>query len=315
VRGVVVLGDALLDEDVDGRAERLCPDAPAPVLEVVAESARPGGAGLAAALLAGPESPVRLVAALDDDDAARRLRRMLQGCVELVAGPASGGTAVKTRLRADGRVLLRADRGQGRAAVRFGAVLGSALGEALRLPDAVLVSDYGRGVTADAHVRAALTACRAPVVWDPHPRGSTPVPGTTVVTPNLSEACAALGVPAPAPGEDDAVLDLAATLRRHWRAGAVVITLGSRGAALHTGRNGVVVPAPPAVDGDPCGAGDRFAGQVAAALASGVPLRQAVEQGVAAASAFVAGGGAGAVRRTAAGWCLPTPAGARAAGG
>ncbi|MDN5750424.1 MAG: hypothetical protein L0H64_18245, partial [Pseudonocardia sp.] len=190
---VLVVGDVLLDEDVDGRAERLCPDAPAPVLEVDGDSARPGGAGLAAVLLAADGPAVRLVAALDDDDAARRLHEMLTGCVEVLAGPATGGTAVKTRLRADGRVLLRADRGQGRAAAHFGAALGRCLDDMLapalhgrrrgRAPGAVLVSDYGRGVAADQHVRAALAACGTPVVWDPHPRGEAPVPGTAVVTP------------------------------------------------------------------------------------------------------------------------------------
>lgn len=323
---VLVVGDVLLDEDVDGRAERLCPDAPAPVLEVDGDRARPGGAGLAAVLLAADGPAVRLVAALDDDDAARRLQEMLAGCVEMVAGPATGGTAVKTRLRADGRVLLRADRGEGRAAPDFGVELGSRLTGSLasgfggrrrgRAPGAVLVSDYGRGVAADPLVRAALTDCGIPIVWDPHPRGDHPVPGAAVVTPNLSEACAVLGVPAPGPGDDHAVLGLATALCEHWEAAAVVITLGSRGAALYCAGadgadSGAVVPAPPTVDGDPCGAGDRFAGHLAGALAAGVPLRRAVSQGVAAASAFVAAGGAGAVRRTETGWCQPVATDAR----
>src|SRR5689334_17979779 len=47
---VVVVGDVLLDLDVHGTVERLCPDAPVPVLDVTGEVARPGGAGLAAAL-------------------------------------------------------------------------------------------------------------------------------------------------------------------------------------------------------------------------------------------------------------------------
>lgn len=308
---VVVVGDLLLDEDVDGRTDRLCPDAPAPVLEVAAESARPGGAGLAAVLLAAGEGvDLALVTALDDDGAARRLRRMLAGCVALHAGPAGGGTAVKTRLRAEGRVLLRADRGRGRAAPDLGARLGAALGGALSpTPDGVLVSDYGRGVSADPQVRDAVQHTTAPVVWDPHPNGTVPVPGCTVVTPNLSEACAVLGVPAPAADDTDAVLGLAGALRVQWQADAVVITLGARGAALHDGHHPVVVPAPPAPDGDPCGAGDRFAGCLTAALAAGTSLDRAVRDGVAAASAFVARGGAGAVRRVDRGWGQPSPAG------
>jgi len=314
VKPVVVLGDVLLDEDVDGRVERLCPDAPAPVLEVDGGSARPGGAGLAAALLAADGVAVRLIAALDHDGPARTLRTMFHGCVDLATGPAQGGTVVKTRLRASGRVLLRADRGEGRAGAGFGLAVEPVLGEALDGAGAVLVSDYGRGVAADPIVRAAVVeAVRrgVPVVWDPHPCGAPPVRGVAVVTPNLSEACGALGVPAPEAADVDAVLDLADALLDRWCVEAVVITLGARGAAVRRARDGgVAVPAHPAVDGDPCGAGDRFAGCVASRLAAGVPLHRAVEDGVLAATGFVAGGGAGTIRRTPDGWCQPVRASA-----
>jgi sugar/nucleoside kinase (ribokinase family) len=93
--------------------------------------------------------------------------------------------------------------------------------------------------------------------------------------------------------------------------GEVVITLGARGAYA----DGAVRAAPRADGGDPCGAGDRFAGRLATALAEGAALGEAAEQAVAAASAFVAGGGAGAVRRTENGWRHPEhePAAARPA--
>ena len=43
---LVVVGDALLDRDLDGRAERLAPDAPVPVVDAIEERPRPGGAAL-----------------------------------------------------------------------------------------------------------------------------------------------------------------------------------------------------------------------------------------------------------------------------
>ncbi|CAA9223059.1 MAG: ADP-heptose synthase / D-glycero-beta-D-manno-heptose 7-phosphate kinase, partial [uncultured Corynebacteriales bacterium] len=65
-RPLVVVGDALLDRDLTGRADRLSPDAPVPVVSGLAEVDRPGGAALAA-LLAGPGTV--LVTALGDDPA------------------------------------------------------------------------------------------------------------------------------------------------------------------------------------------------------------------------------------------------------
>ena len=83
-RSVVVIGDALLDVDVEGTVDRLCPDAPAPVLAVTGELARPGGAGLAAALVAGRGVPVRLVTALEADESGERLRGLLDGVLPAV---------------------------------------------------------------------------------------------------------------------------------------------------------------------------------------------------------------------------------------
>ena len=100
MRPVVVLGDTLLDVDVDGRTDRMCPDAPVPVLDVTAEHARPGGAGLAAAMLAASDQPVVLVTALAEDADGVRLRTLLEPMVPLVAGPARGGKPVKLRIRA-----------------------------------------------------------------------------------------------------------------------------------------------------------------------------------------------------------------------
>jgi bifunctional ADP-heptose synthase (sugar kinase/adenylyltransferase) len=49
---LTVLGDALLDRDVEGDVHRLAPDAPVPVLDGIEEHARAGGAGLAARIAA-----------------------------------------------------------------------------------------------------------------------------------------------------------------------------------------------------------------------------------------------------------------------
>ena len=74
---LVVIGDALLDRDLDGRAKRLAPDAPVPVLEAVESHPRAGGAGLAAVLAARAGHDVTLICALGDDLAGRELARLL----------------------------------------------------------------------------------------------------------------------------------------------------------------------------------------------------------------------------------------------
>jgi rfaE bifunctional protein nucleotidyltransferase chain/domain/rfaE bifunctional protein kinase chain/domain len=310
-RALVVVGDVLLDRDVSGSVERLSPDAPVPVVDEAAVRARPGGAGLAALLAAADGLPVTLVTALADDAAGAELRGLLGAAgIELIALELRGATPEKVRITAAGRPLLRLDRGGERGVIgEPSAAARAAIGWA----EGVLVADYGRGVADQPRLREALGALPddVPVVWDPHPRGPAPTPGAMLVTPNLAEATALVGEPA-----GDALPAIAArarTLAERWRAEQVCVTCGARGAVL-SGAQGppLVVPAEHVAGGDPCGAGDRFASRAATRLAAGYAVQEAVEDAVAAASRFVAAGGAGSLAGSR---VAPSSAAARPAAG
>nr|WP_208406542.1 D-glycero-beta-D-manno-heptose 1-phosphate adenylyltransferase [Amycolatopsis granulosa] len=288
---MVVVGDTLLDIDVDGSADRLCPEAPVPVVDVGREWHRPGGAGLAARLAARSAADVVLVTALGDDEGGARLARLLAGEVELCALPLRGGTVRKTRIRAAGQSVVRLDHGDGRASRE---PLDARTVSVLRDASAILVADYGRGVASHPQIRQLLAETGAPVVWDPHPRGGPPVPGAALVTPNDSEAAKFAGGPG-TPGE------LAGRLRAEWAAEAVAVTVGAQGAVLADGTGTRAIPVPNAsrvpasVRPDTCGAGDRFASAVAAALFEGAALDNAVASAVESAARFVAAGAATAL--------------------
>jgi len=304
---LVVIGDALLDRDVEGAVERLAPDAPVPVLDEQRARARPGGAALAAALAAAEGRPVTLVTALAGDAAGAELAALIAAAgVELVDLGLDGATPEKVRLRtAAGQPLLRLDRGGGQIG-RVGRATAAARA-AIGWASALLVADYGRGVAAEPGIRTALAERGAgggdhvPIAWDPHPRGPAPTPGVLLATPNAREAAGFApdvdghGVPA--------IAERAARLRRRWGAGHVCVTRGRDGALLVGGEDPDRPPlaiAAPRVDAaglaDPCGAGDRFAAKAAALLADGARCEEAVTAAVEAASQFVAAGGAASFR-------------------
>jgi rfaE bifunctional protein nucleotidyltransferase chain/domain/rfaE bifunctional protein kinase chain/domain len=284
---IAVVGDTLLDVDVSGTSERLSPDAPVPVVDVHTDDRRAGGAGLVATMLTRDGHAVTLVTVLSDDARATEIRDLLPG-VTVVAGPSGAPTPVKTRVRVADHALVRIDEGCATPPVPD---VSDEMIAALEDVDAVVVADYGRGVAAAAPLRDALTrvAERVPVVWDPHPKGAAPVPGTTVATPNSAEArrftdVSGDGVPF--------ATEAAAVLVETWGVGAVAVTLGDRGALVASARDGNrFVPAPSVTAGDPCGAGDRLAAGVAVALAGGADVAEAVTAGVAAASEYLAAGG------------------------
>ncbi|MFF3437810.1 D-glycero-beta-D-manno-heptose 1-phosphate adenylyltransferase [Streptosporangium sp. NPDC002721] len=316
---IVVLGDSLLDVDIEGHAERLCPDAPAPVVDGRSECRRPGGAGLAALLAARDGAEVVLVTAIGNDASGRCLASLLADHVEVVRLPLRGATVRKTRVRVRGRTLIRIDTGDGRARGSGGddrcpyrtghgglrydlaggwpgrSLAGERVAAVLRSARAVLVSDYGRGVA--ELCRDLLRDLAAPVVWDPHPRGAPPAPGCALVTPSEAEARLLCAEPRDTPDR------IARYLVRDLGAEAVAVTLAERGTVLaRRGGRPLRIPPPALVTGrDSCGAGDRFATAATLALAEGASTEDAVAAAVGEATRFVERGGAAAVR-------LPRPA-------
>ncbi|MCQ1986174.1 PfkB family carbohydrate kinase [Arthrobacter sp. zg-Y844] len=287
MKTIVVVGDVLLDTDISGSAQRLSPDAPVPVVDVDDVGRRAGGAGLVARLLERDGRQVHLVTVLSDDDASGLLRTALAG-IPLTSGPSDAPTPVKTRIRAGTHAVVRFDQGCSPAPVP--AVTAQML-SVVAAADAVVVADYGRGLTANPALRDLLgtLAGRIPVVWDPHPAGADPVPGVAAVTPNLAEALSAAGE---APGGVPAALRAAEKLLTRWQSQSVVLTLGAQGAlALPAAGLAQILPAPKVSAEDACGAGDRFAASIAVRLLDGDGLETAAEGAVQAAASFLAAGG------------------------
>jgi D-beta-D-heptose 7-phosphate kinase / D-beta-D-heptose 1-phosphate adenosyltransferase len=290
----VVIGDSMLDVDVEGSAHRLSPEAPVPVVEPDRIWQRPGGAGLAAVLAARLHPEVVLVTATADDPTGRALAGLFAADypgIKVISVPLSGGTVSKIRIRAGGQSVVRVDHGDGYAAdfPLPGDVL-AAVQEAA----AICVADYGRGVAAHTELRAIVEAAaeHLPVVWDPHPRGSRPIRGCALATPNHAEG-------KHFSPQTTNIGQLPGALRKEWGAGAVSVTLGARGAMFadrnHAAQHIVAPETAGPGRSDACGAGDRFSVAAATALAEGADALQAATSAVDAASRFVAAGGAAAV--------------------
>lgn len=290
---IVVIGDSLLDRDTTGRVTRVAPDAPVPVLCVDEVRERPGGAALAAILLARSSTgPVRLVTALGGE-AGQRVHQLTETAgVEVINLGAHSPTPVKNRLQGGGQTLLRLDVQDETPAPRVteqvaGVIAGAA---------AILVAEYGGGLTGDPTVRLALEHMtgRVPVVWDPHPRGAGPVRGVRLVTPNRGEVGHATGRAVDGLAQ---VVQAAASLLGTWGADAVAVTLGAGGAVLvDRAGSAQLAPGPPTGTlTDTCGAGDCFAAACTLGLATGRLSSDAVADAVEAATRFVIEGAAGSV--------------------
>ena len=68
---LLVVGDAMLDCDVEGTVERICPEAPVPILDETGRSTAPGGAAraaeIASATLSRAKQSMGLIGAGNND--------------------------------------------------------------------------------------------------------------------------------------------------------------------------------------------------------------------------------------------------------
>jgi rfaE bifunctional protein kinase chain/domain len=236
---VVVAGDLLADEFIYGRLDRVSREAPVLILRYDSTEIVPGGAGNAAANVAALGARVEVVGLAGRDDAGRRL------CAALPSRGTGGitrargyVTPVKTRILAGGvhsakQQVVRIDRAGGAMTPVLARRVERALARAVRLADAVILSDYGTGlVTPPLWARALASARRRtpPLVFLDSRYGLTAFDGLTACTPNESEVEALLGIRI---GDDRATLERAGReLLRRLACRAVLVTRGSRGMAL-----------------------------------------------------------------------------------
>ena len=274
---VAVVGDLMLDEFVWGKVSRISPEAPVPVVEVSGHSFHLGGAANVAHNLHGLGSEPLLIGALGDDDAATRLRLVLQqlGISEegLLTDP-SRPTTLKTRIIAHGQQVVRADRESrndiSKAVERL--VL-EKVTSALERARALVVSDYSKGALTSRILKECTRLAKRkkiPILVDPKLTRFGESRNVNLVTPNIHEAERVTQISI----SDAASLARAArSILSKLGCQAVLITRGEQGMSLfEKGKPPVHIGATAREVFDVTGAGDTVIATIAFALSGGASL-------------------------------------------
>lgn len=200
-RKVVVIGDLILDRFIYGSVDRISPEAPVPVVDVRENKSLLGGSANVVRNITALGGSAYPVGVTGDDHEAGELMDMLKkagaGCTGLVSDP-SRPTAVKTRVIALHQQVVRFDR-ESKAAlpdITAAGVRERAM-EALEGADAVVISDYGKGVINAALMEELVPCARKrsiPILVDPKPVNLACYKGVSVITPNVKETEAMSGV-------------------------------------------------------------------------------------------------------------------------
>ena len=233
---LLVAGDVMLDRYIYGSVARISPEAPVPVVRQAREVAAPGGAANTAANIAALGATVTLLGVMGRDPAAESLVRCLEqkgvSAASLLVDPARP-TSVKTRVVAHQQQVVRLDD-ESNAALpdAIAAAFLTRFTSALAVSDAVVLSDYGKGVLSADLIPRLIELARAagkPVLADPKTASPFPWRGVTLLKPNRLE----LGLLAHRPVlNPQDTLAAAAIVLEELGGGALLVTEGADGMTL-----------------------------------------------------------------------------------
>ncbi len=281
---VVVIGDVMLDHYIMGDATRISPEAPVPVVSVAHDNYVPGGAANVGNNFSGLGVPTTLIGSYCDDDESELLKKVLDArkiTLSTIGEKAGATTILKTRVIVQRQQLCRIDREAKPAAYALDDRLQSPeFLDLIREADAILFSDYAKGVVNDSLLsavrEATKTSAKTPLlVVDPKPKRHLDLSGMSLMTPNRSEALQMAGFDSGPDAEfdDEAV---AAAIFEKFAPEKLVITLGAEGMLLGENRKltGRIKTEAKEVF-DVSGAGDTVVSVLTAALAAGETLEDA----------------------------------------
>ena len=277
---ILVLGDLMVDEYIWGNVSRISPEAPVPVVSVTSESLRLGGAGNVVNNIHSLGGKVWVSGIVGSDDMGRKvlhdLRRMGLETKGVIVQP-GGITTVKTRIIAHNQQVVRYDREviQEIPAEHLERIL-SLLAERIDEVDAVLVSDYGKGVICGSlmeRVRSLTLGAGKILAVDPKVKNFPLFQKATIITPNHYEAAQAAG--RWVSNEEDLVM-VGRTLLQQLQAQSVLITRGERGMTLFQENEEITnIPTMAKEVYDVTGAGDTVISVLTLAMAVGATPKQA----------------------------------------
>lgn len=273
---ILIFGDVMLDRYWYGQTKRISPEAPVPVVNIGHTLARAGGAanvGLNIAALGGRVALFGFVG--DDVEATELLAELHNAQIDCYLQTLlHTQTITKLRVIGQNQQLIRLDF-ENKDLIQIDDAVLLQFEKTLDQVGLVVLSDYAKGALARAPELIALAKARQiPILVDPKQKDFSFYRGASLLTPNLSEFEAVAGS-----CRDDADMivkarslmaahDIGAFLITRGKAGMIYIPVSGEVLSLGTYAREVF---------DVTGAGDTVIGVLAAGLATGLDMSQAIE--------------------------------------
>jgi D-beta-D-heptose 7-phosphate kinase/D-beta-D-heptose 1-phosphate adenosyltransferase len=272
---VLVVGDLMLDRYWQGPTSRISPEAPVPVVKVEQHEDRPGGAANVALNVTALGAGVSLVGLVGEDEAGSALEKQLQSARVNCAFSKTSGEPTITKLRVISRhqQLIRLDFEEP-FSNDYADQIADATEPLLSNVGVIVLSDYGKGTLSDCQrLIQQAKAQNVAIMVDPKGSDFARYRGATLLTPNLSEFEAIVG---PCKTEEELVRR-GKELAKELELDALLVTRSEQGMTLiRVDKDELHFPARAREVFDVTGAGDTVISTLAAALAAGEDLPNAV---------------------------------------
>ena len=271
---VLVVGDVMLDRYWYGAVDRISPEAPVPVVRITREENRLGGCANVAFNAVSVGAQASLLSVVGDDEASHLLQDLIakSGITPYFGRDAQLKTTVKLRVIGRQQQLLRVDFEN----TPQNEVLSSQTQQFMQLlvdHPVVLFSDYGKGGL--AHVTDMIAAARKAnkaVLIDPKGSDFSRYAGASCITPNRAELQQVVG----GWNSEEELSTKAHNLRKHLQLDAVLLTRSEEGMTLFDAQGAAHIAAQAREVFDVTGAGDTVIATLAALVAAGMSLRDAM---------------------------------------
>jgi len=271
---VLVVGDVMLDRYWYGAVDRISPEAPVPVVRITREENRLGGCANVAFNAVSVGAQASLLSVVGDDEASHLLQDLIakSGITPYFGRDAQLKTTVKLRVIGRQQQLLRVDFEN----TPQNEVLSSQTQQFMQLladHPVVLFSDYGKGGL--AHVTDMIAAARKAnkaVLIDPKGSDFSRYAGATCITPNRAELQQVVG----GWNSEEELSTKAHNLRKQLQLDAVLLTRSEEGMTLFDAQGVAHIAAQAREVFDVTGAGDTVIATLAALVAAGMSLREAM---------------------------------------
>ncbi len=279
---VLVVGDVMLDHYIWGDTGRISPEAPVPIIDIERDSYSAGGAANVALNIASLGAKAAIAGFFGKDDAGKRLEGILiNKGIETIATPGSGSTIVKTRVVVRRQQICRLDRESPQHDYQIDeSKLGPLFEKAVKAADAIILSDYAKGLLSDALINRITGIAREHkklIAIDPKPRRKLNFYQPDLITPNRKEALQLAGLE-PEPHQPFPAAEVCARIYERYKPKHLVITLSEDGMLLsHQGKAGKIIPTMAREVFDVSGAGDTAIAALTLGLAAGAVIEEAAQ--------------------------------------